>query len=269
MIIFLYGPDDYRRHQKLKEILAGYNKKHAGLNFKNFDLSAQDGEDGVVNELKDFLGSQSLFDDFKLTIVGNLSSTVENKDLIKLIKGFGEDKKSLLIILEADKPSRELNFLLKEPVKRQEFKELKGSDFRGFLRKEAIGRALKFSPGAENLLVGVFEPNTWALVNELDKISLAGFKQPIEIADIKSLSDFALKEKIFDLVKILAARQPLKTKLSSLENLFLQKEAAPHIFNLLAAIAPGSMVENLANYDASIKSGGLDYEEALLDLVIS
>ena len=51
MIIFLEGPDFYRRHQKTKELIDFYQKKHSNFDFKRFDFSDNQ-EDHLA--LKDF-----------------------------------------------------------------------------------------------------------------------------------------------------------------------------------------------------------------------
>ena len=266
MIIFLYGPDAYRRQQKLKEILTAYRQKHSNLNSEIFDLA----DENEFLHFKTFLSSQSLFENFKLAVVSGLYETKSRKDLIKLVKGFLENKQTTIIISETEAPPKDFIFLIEEPAQFQEFRELKKDYFRVFLKREADSRGLKFSAKAEISLSEAYEPNSWALVNELDKIVLAGLSQPIEISALKQVSDLETKEKVFDLTKELTAgHSRLKEKITSLEKLFLQKEAAPRVFNLLAAVAPPVLAAKLADLDVSIKSGGLDYEEALLDLVIS
>ncbi len=51
MIIFLYGQDTYRSHQKLNEIIEHYKKIHkSGINLKYFDganLNSQDFQDEI------------------------------------------------------------------------------------------------------------------------------------------------------------------------------------------------------------------------------
>lgn len=288
MIIFLYGPDAYKRQDDLKKIVAVYRQKHSNLNLDFFDLASdesvgragQNSADGKeINKekageeflkLKDFLSNQSLFDDFKLAVIYNFYGAKTNKNLIALVKSFLEIPKTTLIIAESQAPLKDFTWLLKKPVQARESPELKGAAFKSFLRQEAKRLKLNFSASAENFLTRIFEPDTWALVNELEKICLAELKAPIEIEDIKPLGEFNLKENIYDLARLLAVpRQSLKVKLANLERLFLQKFASAHIFNLLAAIASRSFIEKLADYDVSIKSGGLEYEEALLDLVIS
>lgn len=266
MIIFLYGPDAYRRRQKLNEILAVFRQKHSNLNSEVFDLAGAEEE---FLQLKDFLNSQSLFEDFKLAVISGIYEAEPRKDLAKLIKSVLENEKITAIISESKAPLKEFDFLLKKPAQSQEFKELKGDYFKMFVKKEVDSRGLKFNPATERRLAEIYEPDTWGLVGELDKITLAGLNQPIEFKDLKTIIDFGIKENIFDLIRTLALSRPVSDKLVDLEQLFLQKEAAPHIFNLLAAIAPPALVGKLADYDYSVKSGGLDYEEALLDLAIS
>lgn len=264
MIIFLYGSDAYRRRQKLNEILKSYSQKHSNLNSGVFDLAV---ENEFLN-FKAFLGSQSLFENFKLVVVSGLYQAEPRKDLIKSIKSFLENQQIMIVISETEFPPKDFIFFTEKPVQFQEFRELKGDYFKVFLKKEAVLRGLKFSVEAEALLAGIYEPDSWALVNELDKIALADLSQPIAINALKSVSDLETEEKVFDLTKALASRQ-LKEKIISLEKLFLQKEATPRVFNLLAAVSPAVLTAKLSDLDVSIKSGGLDYEEALLGLVIS
>lgn len=264
MIIFLYGPDGYRRRQKLNEILKTYREKHSNLNSEIFDLSVKN---DFLN-FKAFLSSQSLFDDFKLVVASGFYEAESRKDLIKLLKNFLENKQVTIVIMETEAPVKDFIFLTEKPVQFQEFRELKGDYFKVFLKKEAVLRGLKFSAEAEALFARIYEPDSWALVNELDKIVLADLSQPMTVEVLKQVSDFETQEKVFDLTKSLISRQ-LKDKITSLEKLFLQKEAAPRIFNLLAAVAPAVLASKISDLDVSIKSGGLDYEEALLDLVVS
>jgi len=59
-----------------------------------------------------------------------------------------------------------------------------------------------------------------------------------------------------------------KTRLAALEELFLTRDPAAKIFNILSAFAPNRAAQ-FAEYDYAIKNGKLDYEEALTDLALS
>ena len=88
---------------------------------------------------------------------------------------------------------------------------------------------------------------------------------------LESLIPFSYQEEIFNLARILAGQNPLKKKLVALEQLLIQKEPAAYAFNLLSLSygAPANLLLKLADYDVSAKSGGLDYEEILLDLALA
>jgi DNA polymerase III delta subunit len=268
MIIFLGGPDSYRRQQKVKELTTFYRQKHPNFDFKKFDLS-ENQEDYLA--LKDFLAQQSLFDNFKMGLVNGIFE-VEPKNIKPILKDQLAKENSILLISEEKKPTKEFDFLLQKPVYYQEFKKLKAKELAFFIRKEAEKRNLKFEPKAKEYLIRWQEytnTDSWALVNELDKIALAGFPQPVSAGHLESLIPFSYREKIFDLAGILAGRNSLKKKIVALEQLLIQKEPAAYAFNLLSYGAPVNLLLKLADYDVSVKSGGLDYEEVLLDLALA
>lgn len=268
MIIYLYGPDAYRRQQKTKELITAYRQKHPHFDFKSFDL-AENPENYLG--LKDFLNQQSLFDNFKISLITGIFE-VESKKAKPILKNQLTKENSALLISEGKKPTKEFDFLLEKPVWAQEFKPLTAGKLAFFLRKEIEKRNLNFTPEAKKYLMRWQEDgqtDCWALINELDKIVLAGFPQPIMVNHLESLLSFAGRGKIFDLAGILAGRYPLKKKLITLEQLLIQKEPAAYVFNLLGYQATGSLLSQLADYDWLVKSGGLDYEEVLLDLALT
>lgn len=267
MIIFLRGLDSYRRRQKEKELIDFYQRKHLNFDFKKIDLSGNP-EDYFI--LKDFLGQQSLFDNFKMSLIKGIFE-VEAKKIKPILKEQLTNENTVLVISE-DKSTKEFDFLLDKPVHRQEFRKLNAEELAFFVRKEAEKRNLKFTPEAKGYLIRWQEQtntDTWALVNELDKIALADFPQPISVSGLESLIPFSYQEEIFNLARILAGHNSLKKKLVALEQLLIQKEPAAHAFNLLSYSAPANIILKLADYDVSVKSSGLGYEEILLDLALT
>ncbi len=59
-------------------------------------------------------------------------------------------------------------------------------------------------------------------------------------------------------------------KITALERLFIGQEEPVKIFNILASQnrLPIGLIQKLADYDAMVKSGRIDYEEVLLDLAL-
>ena len=110
MVIFLYGPDSYRRREKLKEYLKRYRAKYKALSLSHFYL----GQDNEWDKLKDFSQAQSLFEVSKLGIISEISGLEDKnqKELIKILKENLESKDLTLIIESDKKPAKEFNFLL-------------------------------------------------------------------------------------------------------------------------------------------------------------
>src|SRR3989344_9201609 len=132
MIIFLRGLDSYRRRQKEKELTDFYQRKHPDFDFKKFDLS-EDQDDYLA--LKDFLGQQSLFSNFKMSLIRGILE-VEAKKIKPILKEQLTNENAVLVVSE-DKSTKDFDFLLQKPVHCQEFKKLNAEELAFFIRKEA------------------------------------------------------------------------------------------------------------------------------------
>ena len=117
MIIYLYGPDSYRRQKKLKEIVTKYKQKHSAVTVERFDL----GEESDLLQLRDFIKNQSLFDSFKLAIVSIGIGGNFGNDFAEFLKSQLESEKTILLLLADKELSKEFKFLLKKPVISQNF----------------------------------------------------------------------------------------------------------------------------------------------------
>ncbi|MEK7612021.1 MAG: hypothetical protein AAB407_01645 [Patescibacteria group bacterium] len=245
MLIHLYGPDAYQRSQKERQIVATYEKKY-GHAPERFVLS----EKNDYARLLSFLESQSLFSPKGFAIVSEVEP--ENAKLIKTL--VANESKTLLIIAEK-KLSKEFAFLLKDPVQSQEFPELKGTELSSFIRKEAKKQNVEVSDAQVASLALLCGSDTWGIVHELEKLSLGGATPNGEAG-----KDF------FPLIQGFM-RGTLGSRLSSLEWL-LQNNDPVAIFNVSTSLATPIQKIRMANYDVAIKSGKLEYEEALLDLIL-
>ncbi|MEK7138047.1 MAG: hypothetical protein AAB787_00920, partial [Patescibacteria group bacterium] len=197
MIIFLYGPDDYRREAKKREILAEFQKKRSDLGIGRFDLAGtrlrsgtelRRGE-GSFDEFKEFLASQSLFQSAKLVMLDN-AFELEAKVLKKILLEVLENKNITVLMSEKDKPVKALDFLLKEPAVNQKFEHLEGKEWENFILKEAKRLSVKLTAGALRFLAGVYQNNSWGLVTELEK--LAGLDR--ELVDVRDLEELGVEQ---------------------------------------------------------------------------
>lgn len=266
MIIFLYGPDSYRRQGKLKEYIDRYRVKYPALSLNSFDLSREE----EIGKLKDFSRAQSLFESSKLGTISNIAFLEgrEQKDFIQILKENLETKQQTLIINEAKKPEKIFHFLMKEPVICHNFEDLAGLPLRDFFQGEANKRKLNFDKKSEDLLLGVYAGNSWGLVTELDKLALLN-KGQINLDVLKNYTDALSPINIFSSLQQIRNAPGFAKKLPLLEELFSRNEDSPKIFNILSSFHGDSDWKNkLADYDAAVKSGKLEYEEVLLSLAI-
>ena len=243
MIIYLYGPDSYRKRKKLNEILEQYKEKHSALSVERFDLA--DSEE--LSKFKDFATAQSLFDDYKFGILFG-AEEAEAKELNPVLESI-LDSKSVFVVLIAEKNLHNLTALGKKEVTSQNFENLSGSSLENFIKAEAAKRGLKISPPSVVNLAGLGD--SWAISTELDKMILGASPEAV----FGAYNFFSLM------------RSVMGGDLSAL-TILLEKEEPAMVFNVMASQSGASLKTKMADYDIAIKSGKLDYPEALLDLAL-
>lgn len=267
MFITLYGPDSYKRNKNLRNLIASYKSKYEGIDVMFFDLNE---DPDLWEKALDFLKQPSMFVDSKLMIVKGVTQ-VERKAWIEALKSYEGNKNVFIIVSEGKKPNKKFSFLLKKPAKVREFEELAGDKLGRFLAKKMKKSGIELSSRAKNFFLSYVlsgKDRSWRIVNELDKISLAGFDGIVEEGDLKEIIEWRSSEEMYSVTGRVLNSHDEEMKLVSLERLISRGEDSSHIFNLLAHQARGRDAEKLAEYDISVKSGGLEYEEALLDFVL-
>lgn len=262
MLITLYGPDSYRRQSRAKYLVSKYQAKHTGLSLSYFDLSSSD-LDSELARLKSFCSTQSLFETIKLGLIKNVPSSASA--LKKIILPKLEDRSTTLILLMDKKPNKDFSFLLQPPAQSEEFANLSGSALLNFVSRLAQDRQLSLSPATLKTLVAGSGNDLWGIVNELDRLALL----PNSDFSPSTLSQLGLFNSydFFFLIKNLS-HSDLGKRLSSLFLLLSQGEDPAKIFNFLA-YSPSVNQRTSADLDLDIKSGRLEYSQALLSLVIS
>jgi DNA polymerase III delta subunit len=112
----------------------------------------------------------------------------------------------------------------------------------------------------------VYGGNTWGLITEIEK--LAGFKNGAVI-DKKDLDVFDLEvaPNYWGLINGLK-NYDIKNRLYAFETMLAANDPPAKIFNILASQWQ-EKTPHMAEYDLAVKSGKVDYEEALVDLLIS
>jgi DNA polymerase III delta subunit len=288
MIVFLYGPDDYRREQKRREIVAEFRKKHSDLGVGFFDMAPSTslgaGGGAGIEDLAAFLRNQSIFEPKKLAVLQNVfparkSSGVDEEEVVEaeddskeegdgkalpaLLKSQLDAANTTILISESKKPTKQFVFLGKKPVITQEFEALTGPAWESFIKAEAKRCGLTLSPSAARFLGDVHQGNSWALATEIQK--LASFKKEIDLKDLDKF-DLDVAPNYWGLLNGVKGYD-VRSRLTALETLLAMNDPAAKLFNILASQWK-EKIPQFAKYDSAIKSGKLEYEEALVDLVI-
>jgi DNA polymerase III delta subunit len=258
MIVFLYGPDSFRRKER-KNFYANQFEGKYGLSAERLDLLEPDG----LARFEERAKGQSLFDAKKLIIIDN-AFEAESKKLLSLFGIFLDSKESGLLISAEKKPVKALGMLLKKPVVAEEFDELEGAAWTKFVRDGAKKFGLEIDDDALGFLAAVHEGDSWSLMTELQRLSTASKK--VTKKELES-SGLELGKNYFALVQTLRAPTSSQ-RLGALQTLLAMNEPAAKVFNILAALWP-QKAPQFASYDQAIKFGRMEYEEALTDLVLS
>jgi DNA polymerase III delta subunit len=262
MIILLIGPDDFRREEKRKEIISEYQKKKKFLNLRIFDF-----DEDEISGLESFMANRSIFEDTKLAVLNNISSLgidSRKEKLAPILKSAISDKSNHILISEKGKLPADLKFLLKKPVVVQEFDYLSAASWQNFIKAKSAEAGLKLTPLAVGFLAKIFQNDSWGLATELEKLSFLKNKN-IDKKDLEflnSLMPIDFWSELQELKSLSVTR-----RFGALEKLFSKGENVGKIFNVLSAIWPQKISE-FAKLDLMIKSGKLEYEEALLSLII-
>src|SRR3989344_1463956 len=260
MIIFLYGPDDYRREEKRSSIQEEFLKKYSSLSLGRFDVSSEDG----FKEFKNFVRNKSLFEAKKIVVLESALEIDAPNELIKLIASFLGDKNTTIILSEKGKPTKAFSSLLEKPALAQEFRHLEGKDWEQFISGIAKKNEVVLDDSARLFLARVYAGNSWGLATEVQKLSSLG-KKTIAKADLEGTMLEAAPD-FWSVMNGLKSHE-IGRRLFVLEKLFAAHEPAAKIFNILSSVWK-ERAREFADYDLKIKSGKLDYEEVLVSAVL-
>lgn len=265
MIVFLYGPDSYRREEKKRGILREFRAKHPESNIEHIDAEKDPSGSGLMARF----GALSIFDQAELVVVEN-AYKISKKDFSAIAEAYGASFSRTMVVSESEKPPKHFEVIIKNSGKNgskkilaQEFGVLEGRSWHDFIKKNAFNLGLELSVEAERKLSELYDGDSWGLITELEKISCLD-KKNIKPEDITDFGGMGAPD-FFEMIG--SFRSPLvSVRIGMLEKLFSSGEPAAKIFNILAYQGKNSV--KFSEYDVMIKSGKLEYEEALLDFVL-
>lgn len=296
MVIFLYGPDSYRLRAKAKEIKNQFLEKYSGLTLRYFDFSQKEAE----TEFLDFIDNLSIFESKKMALLEPLSA-FEIKFKKKILPAIESLDLNIIIIdseIESEKDVKaEWKFLLEPPIKSQKFDLLNNSQLAFFIKKEAESMGISLNAKIVNHLIKNFGSDTWAIHNEIEKIRL--------YPELPLISE-QVKKSIFSLIDGLAYNPSSKDTFLNLERNFVLGEDPAAVFNLLVSEVRNLLLakespkqfeglklhpfvirkiksrtqlfnleqlrdfyRQLGDFDISVKSGKLAYDDCLVSLAVT
>lgn len=261
MTIFLHGKDDYRRTLRLQEAIRQFLAKFPGSGIRRFDAELDEDVPGAVAEI---LSGTSLFSPRVFVIV---TSALELKpgELKPLIeRTAASETQHLLLVADADKPTKPYARLTEDDVKEEAYPELVGEEWAAFVAREAKARGLKLARTDLRRLESVFLRNAWGLATELDVLAAMPEElRPERLAETARFAPQGMPD--WGMLRSLGLGEPAK-RLGILARLEATGDPAAKIFAMAAYTASPKAA---AAGDVNVKTGGWDYEEALVSLAIS
>lgn len=259
MVIFLHGPDGYRRQQKQDFYIREFSKKHSSSGIAQFDLAEARG----LENLSSFLKNQSMFDPVRLAVLEG-AFEIDTKTLAEILSPLLKSERTHVLVSEEGKPPKPLAFLTKKSSVVKDFPSLSGAEWKKFVTECAEENGVTLSPAALLLLAEAYEGDSWRLVTEFMKMrDLPG--STVGEKELGSL-EIEVAPEFFGLLQGVRAPR-VERRLSSLSELLLRQEPGAKIFNILSSFWTEKS-DDLAKIDIAVKSGKTEYEEGLLSLVL-
>ena len=199
MIVFLYGENTYSSSNNLRSLVAKYEERHEeSVNFFEFNFE----DDIKWDDFKIAVQVLPLFKVNKLIIAKNIFGKYadELKEIIKTNKLI-EEKDVFLIIWEKLPASKlkKASFLMKDPIKHQEFHIPEGKNLNAWVKREFQSRGLDIETAAVDALLIHAGTNIWRLVNEMNKVTAFRRSGKVTEKDIEMLVVPDIEKNVFDL----------------------------------------------------------------------
>lgn len=239
MLIFLYGKDAYRVIDNSQKIIASYYVKHkSGLNFYEFDFS----DNTHLNQLEDAVKSLSFFDEVKLICIkGIFHNSFTCDKILGFIKDYSLERNKDVVLMfvekfdedELKKKCPELLKILKKtasPI--MESNPLVGVQLKKWIEAEVIALGCTIESRAVDILVMRVGSESWALINEINK--LCGYRVGAKIisSDVALLVVDKINLNIFDLIDAISSQ----SRTQSFQLLYRELENARDPYYILTMI---------------------------------
>ena len=260
MLVTLYGPDSYRRLEKLRELTDLFIEKRGAIAYERIRLES----DESLSLLKTFVVSASMFSSKKLVVLDEPFEFAKGKEFKALVKEYEGSEDVTIVFNTTKKYPATFKFLSEDPNRLEEFPALKGERLKKFILDKAKDMEVKLTSDDLDLITTSLGSDTWRIITELEQLALNTKENRL------SGEDFDLEVDYFPALNALKKGDTNKDRLIALEKLIsIRKDDPGRIFNGLAFKATNVKEADMyASYDVAVKSGKLDYEEVLLAIAL-
>jgi DNA polymerase III subunit delta len=239
MIIFLYGEDSFRSHQKLLEIKAKYlesDKSGSGLSL--FDC----GEKIIPAKITNVFETANLLAPKRLVVIKRMISSFfesDQKEMLAFLKKnkdrMLEDKDLIAVFWEDNQPkkSNAIFKFLDSSAKKQNFEKLSGAKLNAWIigKIKEIDPASSISKTALDKLILYVGNDSGMLGKELDKLVNYSDGEMISEKDVDVLVNANLDANIFATVDAIGANNK-KEALTMLHNHLKKGDDPFYIFSM-------------------------------------
>lgn len=236
MLLFLYGADGYRSHQKLLAL----KRKYIDASLGDTNLAHLDVSQVSLDELSNSLLALPFLAKTRLVILDRLLSTgpkaIQDR-FLDLLDRLPDT--TVAVVYEPGVPDRR-TILYKTVLKQattQEFRPLTGRALETWMRTELQPLGVGIESAAANLLVRRTNGDSWRLALELQKLGMAATARAVSLIDPQLVTEFvrdAETTELFGIGDALAAGHP-EQLLTSLHRLIRQGESPQLLLALLAS----------------------------------
>lgn len=236
MILFLYGPDSYRRKTRVDVLKKAFQDKFdaAGHNIAHID-----GANFTINEFHTHTKSGGLFSTKRFLLFTNIWA-VSKDDQAALLEALAAIDDDIILCISADSPPRKDNKLYTALLKTktvEEYGDLDHSKLRAFIESECRKRGATIDSQALAALIAGIGNDLWRMTSEINK--LAHYTKAITKETTDVFLDASLNDNIFDLTDALGTRNA-KRALTLLDEQFLLGSNAQYLITML-----GKHIHNL------------------------
>lgn len=229
MILFLYGEDNFRLKQKVKQL----KEKFISASLGDTNLAVLDGGTMVFNDIARQILAMPFLSRKRLVIIENLLKKGKKETQEKMgefLKKIPEE--AVVALVEEGVPDRRTALFKKLVQAKQvaEYKLLEPEALRRWIKKEVEGCGGAIETEAVSKLAEYVGPDLWRMKNEIDKLVL--YERKITSENIELFVIREVQANIFNLIEETAAKNPQKA-IYELYQLFKDNQAEIYILTMI------------------------------------